>query len=322
MVLIHTLRRHPRTTLRGSLHRFVGAWLGLVITFAVGLGGAGCSPPAGKSAAPQLAPVASEPVKLAPAPQSVPVPEPQPKQTAVPLAFGLAKGELSMDLGQGLTMDFVLIRSGLFMRGAKNGATTEYPVHEVKLTQPFFLGRCEVTQAQWLALMGDNPSLYQDPRHPVERVSWEKCQLFLARLGTRQTNWNFTLPTEAQWEFACRAGSLERFTFGAAEEELGQHAWFILNSGKSTHPVGTKKANAWGLYDMHGNVREWCADWFAAYGQAPLKDPKGPGKAVGRVFRGGGWNDHPAQCTASSRDFLYPVGYDDDLGFRVLAVPR
>lgn len=298
------------------------SWLGFSIVLALSLSGAGCSRPAAESAAARPLPAATEPVKSEPAPKSAPVPEPQSKQKAVPLASGFAKAELSMDLGDGLSMDFVLIRPGRFLRGAVDGTANERPVHEVAITEPFYLGRCEVTQAQWLALMTNNPSLFQDPQLPVERVSWEQCQQYLALLGTRQPKWKFTLPTEAQWEFACRAGSAERFTFGAAEEELGRHAWFHHNSRESTHPVGTKKANAWGLHDMHGNVKEWCVDGFAPYGEDALTDPKGPVNTVGRVFRGGGWNDYPAQCTASSRDFLYPVGYDDDLGFRVLAVPR
>ena len=293
----------------------------LFLAVALALNGAACSRPAVDSTAKPV-PSATDTAKAETAPESAPVPESQPKVKAVPLSAGFAKAELTMDLGDAVTMDFVLIRPGRFLRGATDGTANERPVHEVTLTQPFYLGRCEVSQAQWLALMTNNPSLFLDAQLPVERVSWEQCQRFLAKLGERQPKWKFTLPTEAQWEFACRAGSAERFTFGPGEEELGQHAWFHHNARETTHPVGTMKANAWGLHDMHGNVKEWCADGFAAYSTGAVTDPQGSANAVGRVFRGGGWNDYPAQCTASTRDFLYPVGYDDDLGFRVLAVPR
>lgn len=313
---------HPRTIRPGGLSACLRSWLAFASALMLGLGGVGCSRPAADPAVPKPVVATPEPVKPEAPPESAPAPATQPKQKAVPLASGFAKAELVMDLGDGVTMDFVLIRPGRFQRGALDGTTNERPVHEVTVTQPFYLGRCEVSQAQWLAFMPDNPSLFQDPQFPVERVSWQQCQQFLVRLGERQPKWKFTLPTEAQWEFACRAGSAERFTFGAGEEELSLHAWFHRNSRATTHPVGTKKANAWGLHDMHGNVKEWCADGFAPYSDGALTDPQGPANAVGRVFRGGGWNDYPAQCTASTRDFLYPVGYDDDLGFRVLAVPR
>jgi len=257
-----------------------------------------------------------------PAKPGAPSPAEAPSPKVVELPSSFSKPELTMDIGGGVTLEFVLIRPGSLMMGMPNGNSNERPVHEVKLTQPFYLGKYEVTQSQWLAVMPANPSNFEGPKLPVEQVSWEQCQTFLAKLGERQSRWKFSLPTEAQWEYACRAGNRGTHIFGESDEQLWPHAWHQQNSRETTHPVGSKKPNAWGLYDMHGNVKEWCLDGYAEYSEGAVKDPQGPTSSPYRIFRGGGWNDYSANCRATIRDFLYPVGYDDDLGLRVLAVPR
>ena len=161
------------------------------------------------------------------------------------------------------------------------------------ITKPFYLGKYEVTQEQWEAVMGSNPSNFKGPKNPVEQVSWDDCQEFLDKLNAKAggQGGKFVLPTEAQWEYACRAGSTGKFCFGDDEKQLGEYAWYDENSDSKTHPVGEKKPNAWGLYDMHGNVWEWCQDWYGAYGAEAVDDPSGPTTGSGRVFRGGGWNN-------------------------------
>ena len=168
----------------------------------------------------------------------------------------------------------------------------EKPQHRVRITQPFYLAKYETTQSQWKTLIEDNPSHHKDnPSHPVEQVSWERVQLFLARLNAEQV-WSevtFTLPTEAQWEYACRAGTTTTYYPGDSEDALRKYAWF---GGGISHPVGRLASNAWGLFDMHGNVWEWCADWYSNeyYSQSTPPDPSGPSDGSLRVIRGGTFN--------------------------------
>ena len=180
-------------------------------------------------------------------------------------AEGKAKNppkELAVDLGGGVKLEMVLIPAGEFLMGSPDsddGAElNEKPQHRVQITKPFYLGKYPVTQEQWQAVMGDNPSHFKDPKNPVECVSWNDCQQFVGKLNKRSSDQTgaFKLPTEAQWEYACRAGSTTRYCFGDDEGGLGDYAWHLNNSGGRTHPVGEKKPNAWGLYDMHGNVLE------------------------------------------------------------------
>ena len=203
---------------------------------------------------------------------------------------GPPKG-LTVDLGGGVKMEFVLIPAGSFMMGDEKGMDWEKPVHKVTITKPFYLGKYEVTQEQWQAVMGSNPSRFKGPKNPVERVSWDDCQAFLAKLNEkfRSGGAKFGLPTEAQWEFACRAGTTTQYSFGEDPAKLGDYAWWAENAKDTTHPVGQKKPNAWGLYDMHGNVWEWCADRWDAnyYAKSPANDPVGPDPGMDRVLRGG-----------------------------------
>ncbi|MEI6861954.1 MAG: formylglycine-generating enzyme family protein, partial [Verrucomicrobiota bacterium] len=167
----------------------------------------------------------------------------------------------------------------------------ERPVTWVRLTQSFWLGRTEVTQAQWAAVMGSNPSYFKGDELPVEQVSWDDAIEFCRKLTEREraagrlpAGYTFTLPTEAQWEYACRAG-----TTGDYAGDIGVMAWTIENSGGTTHQVGRKQANGWGLSDMSGNVWEWCLDWVGDYRGGEVTNPRGPPSGSERVTRGGGW---------------------------------
>jgi formylglycine-generating enzyme required for sulfatase activity len=218
------------------------------------------------------------------------------------------KDTATVDLGGGVKMEFVLIRPGSFTMGSDVGHKDEIPVHKVTLTQPFYLGKYEVTQEQWEKVMGGNPSVFKGTNLPVENVSWNDCQSFLAELQ-RKTGRKFALPTEAQWEYACRAGTTTTFSFGDDETTLAEHAWYAANSDRKTHPVGQKKPNAWGLYDMHGNVFEWCADWYTeSYPKEDATNPLGGASGERRVIRGGAWLYIPDNLRSADRSFS-PPGY-------------
>jgi formylglycine-generating enzyme required for sulfatase activity len=189
---------------------------------------------------------------------------------------------------------------------------------EVNFRQHFWLAKTEVTQAQWQAVMGSNPSSFKGPNLPVENVYWRDAEYYISEINGKQilpTGWKFALPTEAQWEYACRAGDKGPYS-GGSLDEVG---WYKDNSGK-THEVGQKKPNAWGLYDMHGNVAEWCADWYDDRLQGGL-DPKGPESGKNRVLRGGSWQTIPSACRAADRPcFGVPNLSGDDIGFRTAIV--
>jgi formylglycine-generating enzyme required for sulfatase activity len=218
-------------------------------------------------------------------------------------------------------MEFILIPAGEFQMGGndKEAYEDERPVHRVHITRPFYLGKYPVTQAQWEAVMGNNPSRFTgDPNRPVENVSWTEAQEFLRKLSEKEGKQPYRLPTEAEWEYAARAGSTAKYCFGNDEEQLGQYAWYGKDAGGSTHPVGQLKPNAWGLYDVHGNVWEWVNDWFdgAYYQKSPVEDPKGPEMGEDRIVRGGSWGDDPRFLRVSYRYGGAP-GYRNGLvGFR------
>jgi formylglycine-generating enzyme required for sulfatase activity len=242
--------------------------------------------------------------------------------------------ELTVDLGKGVKLDLALIPAGEFMMGSpdsdEHALNSEKPQHRVRITKPFYLGKYLVTQEQWQAVMGENPSHFKGPKNPVEQVSWDDCQGFLKKLNTGFASGKnkFALPTEAQWEFACRAGTTTRYCFGDDESQLGDYAWYDKNSGGKTHAVGGKKPNAFGLYDMHGNVFEWCADWsnwYQRYKDSRVDDPSGPptGVLARRVYRGGSWDGSAWFCRSMYRDLfgLTPEGHDHRLGLRVALIP-
>jgi len=230
------------------------------------------------------------------------------------------------DTGTGIEM--VLIPPGTFIMGcsASNsyGCQNNEMQHEVTLTQAFYLSRTEVTQAQWVAKMGSNPSYFvYDTSQPVEQVSWNDIQPFCTATGMR-------LPTEAEWEYAYRAGTTTAFhgmpgyLNGTNDDNrLGTIAWFLSNSGNTTRPVAGKAANGFGLYDMSGNVWEWCQDWYGAYASGGGQtNPTGPGSGSYRVLRGGVWDDDSLGCRASYRgNYFTPDFRYYGIGFRVARTP-
>jgi formylglycine-generating enzyme required for sulfatase activity len=235
-------------------------------------------------------------------------------------SLGVGKG-LVLDLGRGVRMEFVAIPAGQFAMGSTKGSDDEKPVHTVRITKPFYMGKYEVTQEQWEAVMGDNPSHFKGAKNPVEKVSWNDCQQFLRKLKAKVPGGlACRLPTEAEWEYACRAGSTTKYSFGESENDLGDHAWYSKNSGNKTHPVGQKKHNAWGLYDMHGNVWEWCHDWYAdSYPIFDQTDPTGPTSGEYRVLRGGCWFSNATYCRSAIRNYSYhPSSRLSYNGFRVV----
>ncbi len=251
-------------------------------------------------------------------------------------------------------MKLVLVPSGEFSMGSDKDEPEEKPRHRVRITKPFYLGLTEVTQQEYWDVMGTNPSRFSATgeekdkvpgkatgRHPVEQVSWDDAVMFCNKLSAKEGlpayyaldgdpvsmrgGTGYRLPTEAEWEYACRGGpeGTGVYSFGGDPAKLSDHAWFTDNSAGKTHPVGGKTPNAWGLYDMHGNVWEWCWDEYAAdyYGQSPVDDPSGPSRARGRVFRGGCWNDTAESCQSATRGGEDPAHRNDDLGFRVARFP-
>jgi formylglycine-generating enzyme required for sulfatase activity len=215
------------------------------------------------------------------------------------------------ELTNSFGMQFVLIPAGTFMMGsgiAEDGDDDERPQHQVTLSQPFYLQTQPVTQGQWKRLMGENPSFFHEcgADCPVENVSWDGVQEFIKKLNQMEKTDKYRLPTEAEWEYACRAGSTQSYCFGEGEAELGEYAWYADNSQKSTHPVGRLKPNAWGLYDMHGNVYEWCQDWYEDYPPGPVTDPRGPSSGEYRLLRGGSWDGEAGDVRSAYRHRLTP----------------
>jgi formylglycine-generating enzyme required for sulfatase activity len=231
-------------------------------------------------------------------------------------------GSDTITLGAQTKMQMVFITPGSFTMGSppdEKGRFTNEGQVEVTLSEPFWLSKTEVTQSQWDAVMGSNPSLLKGSNLPVAYVSWEDAKAYITKLnekGLLPEGWEFALPTEAQWEFACRAGGKEPYS-GGSLDEVG---WYNDNNETQPHEVGLKKPNAWGLYDMHGNAWEWCADWY----DEALKggnDPSGPSSGGFRVCRGGSYILGEEHCRAARRD-----GFDAGLrngfqGFRLALVP-
>ena len=225
------------------------------------------------------------------------------------------------ELTNSIGIKMLLIQAGKFVMGeVRNG-----PAHEVTLTKPFYLGVTEVTNAQWKAVMGEIPSDENAPDHPVERVGWEDvvgfCEKLSALSEERKAGRVYRLPTEAEWEYACRAGTKTAYSFGDDENLLGDVAWFEVNADRRTHPVGKKKPNPWGLYDMHGNAFEWVSDWYHAFPNYPVRDPSGPARGSSRVRRGGSWNHPAGRCRSAHRHWGDPSDRYGDLGFRLALSP-
>ncbi|MDA8967821.1 formylglycine-generating enzyme family protein [bacterium] len=201
-------------------------------------------------------------------------------------------------------MKFKLIPAGTFIMGVVDHA------HEVTLTEPFQMGVHEVTQAQYEQVTGSNPSKFKGADNPVEQVTWDQAVEFCRRLtdlpAEKAAGNVYRLPTEAEWEYACRAGTRTMYSFGDDLSELGDYAWYDDNADDKTHPVGSKLPNAWGLYDMHGNVWEWCQDWSDAYPGGAVTDPTGPASDSSCDYRGGCWDDFAEICNSVTRLGLPP----------------
>ena len=222
------------------------------------------------------------------------------------------------EIAEGVKLTMCWIPAGEFVMGSSKDSD-ETP-HPVKLTQGFWLSQTEVTQAQWRALMGNDPSHFKGDDLPVESVSWNdicgneaRTGGFLCKLNQLQPEGGrFDLPTEAQWEYAARAGNT-----GDDDGELGAKAWYSENSDSKTHPVGQKQSNAWGLNDMHGNVWEWCVDWNEDYPTSAATDPSGPASGSYRVLRCGSWGDGAYYCRVAVRNYNDPSNTNGAIGFRV-----
>jgi formylglycine-generating enzyme required for sulfatase activity len=259
----------------------------------------------------------------------------------------------TLRLPGGATMTMIYVAPGSFMMGSSTTEEGRYDnetQHHVTLTKGYWLGETEVTQAQWESVMGSNPSYFKGASRPVEKVSWEDCQQFIAKVNRearRQFGGDARLPTEAEWEYACRAGSNTALSNGKLTilgkyngPELDEVAWYGGNSSvgfelsngydcsgwaekqyegtkAGTHPVAKKTKNPWGFYDMHGNVWEWCQDWYGAYPSGAVTDPIGQASGVDRVLRGGGWSNFARYCRSANRDWFRPGFRRNNCGFRL-----
>jgi formylglycine-generating enzyme required for sulfatase activity len=209
------------------------------------------------------------------------------------------------------SIEFCRVPAGTFRRSKLRS------YHRVAISRDFYLGKYPVTQAQWEALMEDNPSHFKGAKWPVEQVSWEDCQQFIDKLNYQTGRNIYRLPTEAEWEYACRAESTTAYWFGAEKKQLDEHGWYSANSDGKTHPVGQKTPNPWGFYDMYGNVWEWCKDWYGPYPGGLVTDPEGPSSGSDRVLRGGGWFDGAMRFRSGFRSFFSPDFRSSFFGFRL-----
>lgn len=220
----------------------------------------------------------------------------------------------------GVSFEMVEVEGGTFQMGSSSsGETNEVPIHSVTLSS-FSIGKTEVTQGQWQAVMGNNPSYFKGDTRPVEQVSWEGCQEFIVKLN-RLTGKQYRLPTEAEWEYAARGGNKSRGYTYSGSNNLDEVAWNTDNSGSETHAVGQKRANELGLYDMSGNVYEWCNDWYDEdyYGQSPSSNPQGASSGSDRVHRGGSWGNYAQYCRSAYRNDGTPSFRNGRLGFRLVS---
>ena len=234
-----------------------------------------------------------------------------------PLAKESSGKETIIDLGKGVKLTMVLIPAGKFMMGSpasENGQNTDETQHEVNLTKPFYMGSYEVTQEQWEMVMGNNPSETVGGKLPVTDVSWEDCQEFINKLNSMNKG-RFRLSSEAEWEYACRAGTKTIYSFG--DSLTKSDAFFGDGDVGSPKPVGSYKPNAFGLYDMHGNVNEWCEDRLGEYPAESVTDPKGANDGPFRVLRGGSFADPASLARSFKRNYLSPAYRNVFSGFRL-----
>jgi eukaryotic-like serine/threonine-protein kinase len=265
------------------------------------------------------------PLEQSPPKPFLPTPAPFSPTQATPNPLGVTPRISEMERNQqngesavfSARIEVVYIPAGEFQMGSRNGELDEGPVHRVVIPEPIWMGKYAVTQAQWESVMGNNPSHFKGHNLPVETVSWDDCQEFIRRLKAIGDGYTYRLPTEAEWEYACRAG-----TTGDYAGNLDAFGWYEKNSGDETHPVGQKEPNAWGLYDMHGNVWEWCADWYGTYLSYSVTNPTGPSSGSLRVRRGGSWGGTAAYCRAAARSRNSPGARRNYLGLRLVRLPQ
>ena len=228
---------------------------------------------------------------------------------------------ITIPVKDGISIDMVRVEAGTFTMGAtaemKNTEDSEKPTHRVTLTNDYYIGKYEVTQALWQAVMGDDPSYFKGDNLPVEAVTWDDCQEFIGKLN-RITGKTFRLPTEAEWEYAARGGKKSRGYQYSGSNNLSDVAWYKDNSDRKTHAVGSKQANELGIYDMSCNVREWCQDWYGSYSSSSQVNPIGANSGYHRVCRGGGWYFTARNCRSSYRNSISPDGRGYDFGLRLV----
>lgn len=225
--------------------------------------------------------------------------------------------ELSFNIG-GVSFKMIRVEGGSFQMGDNFGESDEKPVHEVVLSN-YYIGETQVTQALWKAVMGDNPSHWKGDSLPVEQVSWNDCHEFIKQLN-KKTGEIFRLPTEAEWEYAARGGRDSQGFLYIGSNFIGEVAWYDVNSDSKTHPVKQMAANELGLYDMSGNVWEWCQDWYGGYGSSAQTNPQGPSSGSYRVLRGGSWSNGAQRCRLAYRNNFSPSESYYYIGFRLALV--
>ena len=228
---------------------------------------------------------------------------------------------ISIPVKNGITIDMIKVEAGTFMMGATSEMEIpffwEKPVHQVTLTNDYYMGKYEVTQSLWQAVMGSNPSYFKGDNLPVEQVRWNDCQEFISKLNDL-TGRKFRLPTEAEWEYAARGGKKSRSYQYSGSSNISDVAWYDGNSGSKTHPVGMKQANELGIYDMGGNVYEWCQDWYGSYVSSSQTNPTGAVSGSFRVYRGGSWYINAWGCRSSYRSYGTPDIRNYNLGLRLV----
>jgi len=253
---------------------------------------------------------------------------PRPRSGTTRLAGTGGRGdEVKIDLGQDVVIEMMRIESGEFDMGSSVMEESRYPsdeyLHRVRITKPFYMAKHEVTQALWVLIMDNAPSVFTTNTNlPVDNVSYEDCQEFISRLNKRVPGGGFRLPTEAEWEYACRAGTATRYCHGDNGAQLGEYAWYdnYPHEKAETHPVGTKKPNEWGLHDMHGNLWEWCQDWYGEYelpAGGAIEDPVGPAGGECRVLRGGSYRSYEGRCRSARRTWYIPSTRQRHFGLRL-----
>lgn len=247
--------------------------------------------------------------------------------TAGILLWATAPRDTAKIVKNRIGMEFVSLPAGNFMMGSAKGRADEKPVHRITISKGFLLGRYEVTQGEWKTVMGREAVNFKGDDFPAQFVNWNQTQEFIARLNQTSDGYTYRLPTEAEWEYACRAGTTTEYA-----DDLEWLAWYAGNSENRVHPVGHLHPNAWGLYDMHGNVFEFCQDWYDPnyYSSSPDTDPQGPASGKERVLRGGSFRETgPFSATidesnlrSAARWQSFPDDILDDRGFRLVAVPH